>query len=57
MRQIKEYIVVIEWQLSKLEDKVNRYIEDGYYPQGGVSTDRVGNFTQAMVKYHEEMPD
>jgi len=32
------YKVIKEWSLSSLEETVNRYIDEGWLPQGGIST-------------------
>ena len=44
-----EYIVVNEISISKLVDKVNERIADGFEPLGGISNVQK-NYQQAMTK-------
>tara|TARA_R110001583_G_scaffold52147_7_gene162205 strand:+ start:2090 stop:2278 length:189 start_codon:yes stop_codon:yes gene_type:complete len=54
MENIKKYIVVSQITSRELEVMVNRQIEKGYVPQGGIQYTAGkgylnGNFNQAMV--------
>jgi hypothetical protein len=48
-----EYIILTDSYISRLESDVNKYIKDGWSPQGGVSismTESDHFCAQAMVK-------
>ena len=58
MPDIVEYKVVYVYDMLKkngvkLQEAVNREIESGWVPIGGVSVN-LGQFAQAMVKYNKE---
>jgi len=45
-----DYIILTDGIPSGLTAKVKEYIKMGWKPQGGITTDRVFGFAQAMVK-------
>ena len=48
-RNMKKYIVVTNESLDLLADDVNKMIERGYYPQGGILQSYDESWSQAMV--------
>lgn len=53
-KKIVDYVLIHEWDLSKLEDVVIQHIKNGWQPIGGVSfasDDANRDYVQAMVKY------
>lgn len=46
-----DYDVITESSTEALARKVLEAIREGWIPQGGVATDRLGRFLQAIVKY------
>lgn len=49
-----EYIVVERYDLIDLVAEVNRRIERGFRPLGGISTSRDNGYMQAMIKEKED---
>lgn len=45
-----EYIAIERYDLIDLVAEVNRRIERGFRPLGGISTSRSGGYIQAMIK-------
>lgn len=46
-----DYDVIAESSPAALARKVWEAIQQGWIPQGGMSTDRLGQYLQAIVKY------
>ena len=52
-KKLVEYSLVSGGE-DEIIDKVNRFIENGWQPLGGVSRDKYHRLSQAMVKYGDE---
>jgi hypothetical protein len=50
-KKIIEYKILISTSFHDLQDEVNKYIRNGWQPQGGLSSFNNYSFMQAMVKY------
>lgn len=48
--RVKEYRLVRNRMFLKLAEQVNKMIQDGWVPQGGIAIDGEGVLYQAMVK-------
>ena len=47
---VRQYRVVRNKMFLRLAEQVNKLIENGWQPQGGIATDSEGFLYQAMVK-------
>ncbi|WP_165776924.1 DUF1737 domain-containing protein [Paremcibacter congregatus] len=49
-----EYLILDDFEMDSLQEKVNKYIKDGYHPVGGLATtnqkDGFVEYLQAMIK-------
>lgn len=52
-----EYVIVDDFELKNLQDKVNSYIEKGYQPIGGIAAvnqkDGFIEYLQSMIKQND----
>lgn len=53
MEKIIYYTIVTTGTAHELIEEVNRLIEKGYQPLGGVGIDKSYDFYQAVVKYEK----
>ncbi len=53
MQKVSDYIILWTSTIGKMEEQVNRYIERGYRPYGGIAISDTKEFYQAMVLYKE----
>lgn len=57
MKKVVEYKVVAEHNIDSLIEKVNKLIQEGWKPQGGIAARVVGlpvSLFQAMIREEEE---